>query len=289
LVVVITVVAALFKGLTLHSGDTVLFTLPEDWLLVGGPVTLEGLVWAGLDAMQILAVLSVFMAFSAAADYYALLRATPAFMHQAGLVTSIGITFVPQTVARFMEVREAQALRGHRIRRVSDFVPWIIPLLGGGMERSLNLAEAMEARGFSRVTPGARPVSPLMVQLGIAGGLLLVLAGAVLFAFWPPELAWANWAILSGGVLLIALTLWAVGRGARRVRYRRGAWRVPDTLLALASGATIFALVAYRILAPSRLEYVVFPRIETPGLDPVVAIALALLAAPPAILALARK
>ena len=68
-------------------------------------------------------------------------------------VTSIAITFVPQTVTRFTEIREAQALRGHRVRRIGDLLPLIIPLLAGGMERSMDLAEAMEARGYGR--PGA--------------------------------------------------------------------------------------------------------------------------------------
>ena len=170
LVVLVTLIVALFKGLSFHIGETVLFNLP-DWLpVLGGPATLEGLASAGLDALQLLAVLAVFTAFSAGADYYALLRSVPAAMHGAGLITSIAITFVPQTVERWGEIREAQSLRGHHVRRATDLLPLVMPLLAGGMERSMNLAEAMEARGFSRST-ARRTLPPLLVQLGLAGGL----------------------------------------------------------------------------------------------------------------------
>ena len=149
-VVGLTVVVALLKGLSLHAGATVLFTLPDCLPVIGGAITLESMALSFLDALSILAILAVFATFSAGADYYALLRSVPPFLNQVGLITSIAITFVPQTVTRFAEIREAQTLRGHKVRRVGDLLPLIVPLLAGGMERSMNFAEAMEARGFSR-------------------------------------------------------------------------------------------------------------------------------------------
>jgi energy-coupling factor transport system permease protein len=281
-VVLISLVVALFKGMSLHLGATVLFTLPEWIPILGGPVTLEALVSAGLDALTILTVLAVFVAFSAGADYYALLRSVPPFMHQAALVTSIGITFVPQTITRFREIREAQALRGHRVRRMGDLVPLLVPLLAGGMERSMDLAEAMEARGFSRAPGAGRSLSPVVVQLGIAFGLGFVLVGGALFAF-APALPWLAWLVIGAGVALIAITLRSIGAGVRRSRYRKSVWRDTDTVLTLASLGVLAALFAFRALAPSLLAYTPFLRISMPTFDLSIAAAIAGLLAPAAI------
>lgn len=282
-VVLISLVVALFKGMSLHLGATVLFTLPEWIPVLGGPVTLEALASSGIDALTILTVLAVFVAFSAGADYYALLRSVPPFMHQAGLVTSIGITFVPQTVTRFREIREAQALRGHRVRRVGDLVPLLVPLLAGGMERSMDLAEAMEARGFSRSPGAARTISPVVVQLGLVLGLGCVLVGGALFAF-APALPWLAWLVVGAGVTLIAVTLRSIGARAKRSRYRKTVWRDSDTALALASAAVLAGLFAFRSLAPSLLAYTPFLRISMPPFDVSVAATIAGLLAPAAIL-----
>jgi energy-coupling factor transport system permease protein len=275
----VTLLVAIFKGLSTPYGETVLFYLPDFWPFGGNPVTAEGMVSAGLDALQIGATLAVFSAFSAGADYYALLRSTPPALHQVGLVTSIGITFVPQTVTRFLEIREAQALRGHRIRRVGDLLPLVIPLLAGGMERSMDLAEAMEARGFSRAGTSRR-LPPVLVQAGIALGLGLTLVGAALFAFASRDLYWLNWAIIACGVLLIALTLWGVGRGSGRTRYRRSVWRARDSTLLMSALASAGLLILYRQYTPGSLLYDPVPRVTFPALDPVAFGVLALLLAP---------
>lgn len=289
LVIAVTLVVALFKGLWSNNGQTVLWRLPDWWPDIGRVVTLEGLASAGLDAMQILAVLATFAAFSAGADYYAILRATPQSMRQVGLVTSIALTFVPQTVTRFTQVREAQALRGHRIRRVGDLVPLVVPLLGGGIERSIDLAEAMEARGFSRTSGNAYRLPPIVVQLGIAVGLALVLAGGTLFAFWPRELHWSNWVLILAGLLLIGATLWGVGRGVKHTRYRHATWHERDTLLTVLSLGIIAILATYKWLEPAALIYYPYPRISSPSFDPVLALALAVLVSPAIILPASRK
>ena len=285
-VIALTLVVALFKGMSLHLGTTVLFTLPEEWPVIGGPITLEAIVSALVDAFSLLTILAVFVAFSAGADYYAILRSVPPFMHQVGLVTSIAITFVPRTVDRFVEIREAQALRGHKIRRVGDLLPLVMPLLAGGMESSLDLAEAMEARGFSRTPPGARRMRPIVAQAGIAIGLAIVLMGAALPAVLPRDMAWPGWVVLAVGLGVLAATLWAMGRGTRRERYTRGVWRGRDTYLAALSIGVAAFLLTYRFLAPSALLYYPFPSIGWPNFDPMVALALLGILGPILILAL---
>ena len=291
LVLGLLVLVALFKWLSLHSGATVLFRLPEDWPLIGGPVTLEALVFAGLDALSLVTVLAVFAAFSAGADYYTLLRSVPPFMHQVGLVASIAITFVPQTVVRFVEIRQAQALRGHRLRRAGDLLPLVMPLLAGGMERAINLAEAMESRGFSARTQAGsgHNLPPRAVQSGLVLGLGLVLAGGALPALlagagvntWAGT-SWAGWSLAIAGIALLGLTLWSAGRAAKRTRYRRTAWKDADVVLVVVSAAVMGILLAYRLLSPATLVYdpLAYLRVYVPGFDPVLALALAALVAP---------
>ncbi|MBF6611981.1 MAG: hypothetical protein IVW55_02505 [Chloroflexi bacterium] len=281
-VLLLLLVVTLFKGLSIHIGQTALFTLPEQIPVIGGPVTLEGLSFAAIDALSIMAVLAVFAAFSTWADYYALLRSTPAALHQAGLITSIAITFVPQTVVRFAEIREAQALRGHRVRRISDLIPLIVPLLSGGMERSMNLAEAMEARGFSRRSMDSHRIAPVAVQAGLALGLGLALTGGALFALLPSA-PWAAWLCITAGILSIVLTMWVVGRESKRSRYRRGVWRERDTVLSLVSLGIMAILITYKLIAPATLLYdpLARLRIYMPPFNPLLGIALLAIAAPP--------
>jgi energy-coupling factor transport system permease protein len=282
-VVILAFAVALLKGLSYHIGETVLFSLPAALPVIGGPITAEGLAAAALDSLSILTVLAVFTAFSAGADYYAMLRSVPPFMHQVALVTSIAITFVPQTVTRFGEIREAQALRGHRIRHVADLVPLVMPLLAGGMERSMNLAEAMESRGFSRPLSAGRRVPALLVQLGIASGLGFVLVGSTSFAF-APDMPWLAWLLIAVGLLAIAVTFRAVGAGLKRSRYRRTIWRDRDTPLAIASVGIIAIVISFKLIAPTLFAYNPFLRISMPPFDPIVAATILALLAPAVIL-----
>jgi energy-coupling factor transport system permease protein len=282
-VIILAFAVALLKGLSYHIGETVLFSMPGSLPVIGGPVTAEGLAAAGLDGLSILTVLAVFTAFGAGADYYAMLRSVPPFMHQVALVTSIAITFVPQTVVRFGEIREAQALRGHRVRRISDLVPLVMPLLAGGMERSMNLAEAMESRGFSRASATERRVPPLVVQLGLTFGLAFVLVGSTLFGF-APDMPWLAWLLIASGLLLITVTLRAIGAGLKRSRYRRTIWRDRDTPLAVVSAGVIAMILTFKFIAPSLFSYDPFLRISMPHFDPVVGITILALLAPAVIL-----
>jgi energy-coupling factor transport system permease protein len=224
-------------------------------------------------------VLAVFTAFSVGADYYSILRSLPAFLYQVGLVTSIAITFVPQTVTRFTEIRDATALRGHKIRRVKDLLPVIMPLLSGGMERSMNLAEAMEARGFSRFHNSTSNISPVMVQSGLAIATGLIFGGGALLAI-SSTIQLIGWLTIVAGVSLLGLTVRAVGPSNKRTRLRRLSWRERDTILASLCLGFVAFFIAYRFIAPLALVFYPFPSVYAPLFDPVLGVAILLLAVP---------
>jgi energy-coupling factor transporter transmembrane protein EcfT len=55
------------------------------------------------------------------------------------------------------------------------------PLLAGSLERGLNLAEAMEARGFGRAghTRAPRPPWTLLDRLALVAAVAIVVVGAL--------------------------------------------------------------------------------------------------------------
>jgi len=247
-----------FNALSNHAGNIVLFRLPEAWPIVGGPITLEAIIAGAANGLALLAILAVFAAFNAGVDHYQLLRATPAFLFQAGVVISIAITFVPQMVLAAREIRQAQRIRGHRVRGVRDLLPLIIPLLANGLERAIQLAETMEARGFAGSQVPETRRRALWLQAGTLAALLVLLAGLFLLAYYPAggPLGWTLAGLAVAGLLVL---FWFQGRGVRRSRYRSPRWETRDTVLTVASLLVVSAVVAARLLVPATLYYSPYP------------------------------
>ena len=54
-----------------------------------------------------------------------------------GRAGSVAWSYLPRTTAALAEIREAQMARGYRPRGIRDAAPLVIPLLAGGLERSM--------------------------------------------------------------------------------------------------------------------------------------------------------
>ena len=290
--VVLVLFSLAFNLLFTNAGATVLFTLPEvRWetnsptgeaaaFQLGGKVTLESLAFGLSAGLALLAMLVIFATFNVLVDYYQLLRYVPNFLYQSAIVMSIAITFIPQLMLAQREIREAQALRGHRFRRLRDLLPLFVTLLAEGLERSITLAESMEARGFARqTTTTARAVSTGLPGKGLVALALALLAGGVFAQRYFPNPLPGRLALFSGGLLLVGL-LWFMGRTVRRSRYRRELWRRKDTLVALTSGLISLVLAATWLAARSAFIFYPYPRFSWPPFDPLIGLLLLLLAAP---------
>lgn len=269
-----------FNALSVHAGQIVLFRLPTSWPIVGGAITLEAIVAGAVNGLALFTILVVFAAFNAVVDHYQLLRATPAFLFQAGVVVSIAITFVPQMVLSGQEIRQAQRIRGHRFRGLRDLLPLIMPLLACGLERAIQLAETMEARGFGSVLMPVSRRQAILIQVSTLVALLGLLTGLVLVAFFSDLSIW-GWvlAILGIGVML---AIWAVqGRRVRRTRYRRPRWRWRDTVLVAANAVVLAVIVIAQSTVPQALIYNPYSSGSLlPSFDPLVGAALLLLVLP---------
>jgi energy-coupling factor transport system permease protein len=269
------------NALTVHYGQTVLFTLPGSIPviggIVGGPVTLEATAYGFLTGLALLAVLAVFITLNRAVDPYQLLRAIPPVLFQTGVMASIALSFVPQAAASLREIREAQAIRGHRWRGLRDVGPLFLPLLTTGLERSLQLAESMEARGFG-ATPLRDPRARRWGQRLLVVALLFLLAGLVVRGFIGNSPVSTGLLLAGGSALVVALVLH--GRSVRRTRYRPRRWSRPDTVVALGAGLAALSYLVLLLALPGALDYSPYPALGWPAFQPVVGALFLLLTGP---------
>ncbi|MBP8947833.1 MAG: energy-coupling factor transporter transmembrane protein EcfT [Candidatus Promineofilum sp.] len=266
--------STLFNLLTAHIGETVLATLPAHWWLIGGPLTLEAAVYGFITGLSLVTLLSLFLAFNAIVPTAELAGLTPAALYELGLVLLVALTYVPETVRQFQRIREAQAIRGHRLRGLRDWRPIAIPLLVGGLERALNLAETMVARGYGATVQVS---VPRRTRLLLLLGLVLALGGALRLGWGAAD----GWALIATAALAIGLAYRGLSRGVVRTRYRARRWTWADTLVVVA------ALLPLALLWPlpggGGLDYAPYPRLSAPPFSVVAGLLLLGLAAPAAL------
>jgi energy-coupling factor transport system permease protein len=303
----LTVVAfsTFYNALLTHFGDTVVFTLPRALPLVGGSTTLEAAAFGASRGLALWTLFAVFAVLNDVLSPYELVRLTPRFLREAGLVISITLAFVPQTVRSFSQVREAQAIRGHQLRGVRDLTALIVPLLADSLEKAVQLAEAMEARGYGQIsnltsqtpalpTGSLWPRASASVSSGntksvirtldakstilMAGGLSGVLIGWLAEAYWRNG---AGWAIIGASVIALVLGVRALAAHTpRTTRYKPQAWSARDSGLVVLSLAPLCAIAFVALLDPQVLTFYPYPRVMLPPFDARLGLCLALLGAP---------
>jgi energy-coupling factor transport system permease protein len=274
LLAVILLFSILFNLLLVHVGQTVLFRLPQNLWLVGGPLTLEAVIYGAISALILITLLAVFMAYNSVVSTSDLIALAPRALANVGIVVLIAVSYVPETLNQLQRVREAQALRGHKVRGIRDWQPIIIPLLVGGLERSMNLAETMVARGYGATSSEA--LSSRMRLLLLAG--LIFILGGWLVSFQNSVVGWAL--VLAGGAsLLIAYV--QQGRRSSRTRYNVVRWQAQDWLLVTLSLLPLaLALLPFPGVRGDSTFYTPYPLAVVPEFEPLLGAALAMLAAP---------
>jgi energy-coupling factor transporter transmembrane protein EcfT len=146
-----------------------------------GPLGLTGeeLESALLSALRLVAVGLAFAAYALLLDHDRLVQAA-GFARRSALAVALATRLVPTLERDGRGLLEALRGRGVEVRGVSGHARLLSPLLAGSLERGLNLAEAMEARGYGRPfatrAPGVR--GPLD-RPALAAAAILVLAGVL--------------------------------------------------------------------------------------------------------------
>jgi energy-coupling factor transport system permease protein len=255
-----------FNAFTSHYGETVLFTIPGSLPLISGNVTLEALVYGATNGLILTGMLMSVSVLNMAIPMRELISLIPRAFFQVAVVTSIAVTYLPTTLRQFQQIREAQAVRGHQVRSLRDWLPLLMPLLVGGLEHAMQLAEAMTARGFASHKPmlGKRQFYP---RLSMLLGVILLAAG------WVEQLASARgtgWALILLGAGLILMGLWFLGNQSQRTVYHRRGWSWQDGLNLIVV-AFILALILLPVpgLSHESLYYEPYPRLTLPLFNPV--------------------
>ena len=274
---------------TRSQGSHVLFILPEvplpDWasgVKLGGEVTAEAVLTAVYDGLQLATMLCCIGAANALASPRRLLKSLPGALYEVGVACVVALTFAPQLVTDARRIRAARRLRGRTNRGLQALRTTGMPILEGALDRSVELAAAMDSRGYGRtghVPQLQRRITGALVLLGLFGvalGVYTLLTDAM-----DPLAAVGA---LAGGLLVSFAGLLAGHRRVARSRYRPDPWALPEWLVtasgAVASGLTVIAAYA-------GVEGLVLPGpLTVPGVPllPVVAILVGLLpavAAPP--------
>jgi energy-coupling factor transport system permease protein len=278
-----------FTMLTNHHGDIVLFTLPESWPVIGGPITLESLLYGLTGGLAIIGLLLIFSAFNLAVDQARLLRMAPAFAYQAGVVTAIAVAFVPQMASSWQDIREAQQVRGHRFHGLRDLLPLIMPLLVTALERAMQLAESMEARGFGGTTVAISPRDRTITQTMMLAGLASLGIGLGVIGFLP-QLRALGAVLTAFGVLLLMGGFWQQGRTVHRTTYRRWVWGRRDRIVLAVGLTSALIWLAAWILRGEWLFYYPYPPYSPwPTFHPVLGLAIVLLAVPAFLLMYRRQ
>jgi energy-coupling factor transport system permease protein len=256
----IVAVSALFNVLMVHVGERVLLRLPAGLPLVGGPLTLEALVYGALNGLVLAGLLAAFGVLNRVLPVRALLRLVPRAYYPVAVVMSIAVTFAPSTLQQVQQVREAQAVRGRRLAGLGSWLPLLVPVLEGSLERSMQLAEAMVARGFAggEAPPDRRAQALMLLGMG------LWLVGWLLQLIWRQ--AAAGWLLLGLGAALLLLGLWLGGLAHPHTDYRPPHWHTRDVLVAAAAAATA---LAYLLPWSERtaLFYYPYPALTWPALS----------------------
>lgn len=167
---------------------TTLFTLPivplPSWLAgirIGGSVTQERLLSSIHEGLIIVAVIALFGAAVSLTSPHRLLRVTPVMIYEFGVATVIATSALPNLVQSISRIRRARLLRGDENPSWRSIA---LPLLEDSLSKSLELAAAMDARGYgvSRRRSKYRPISWRLNDSAVVTAAIIILVVVLVVA-----------------------------------------------------------------------------------------------------------
>jgi energy-coupling factor transporter transmembrane protein EcfT len=167
---------------------TTLFNIPQiplpNWMAgitLGGPVTRERISSAAIESLTIASIIILFGAATALTNPRALLRAMPPMFYEVAMVLVIATSLTPQLVANLKRIRIAQKMRGINTKRFLSWRQIAMPLLEDSLARALDLAAAMDSRGYgvSRKRSKYRPQKFMFRDLLMISSSIFFLAVSI--------------------------------------------------------------------------------------------------------------
>ena len=265
-------------------GTTVLVTLPSLTLpdlfagvRLGGAITAESMLAAFYEGLRLATILACIGAANSLASPARLLKAAPAALYEFGVSLVVAVTFAPQLVADLDRIRSARRLRGRANAGIRGAAGAAVPVLEGALERSVNLAAAMDSRGYGRQAERS-PQLRRMTTGALIIGLIAVIIGvyALLDASAPTYLGLP---LLLVGVVIGLVGFTLAGRRTTRSRYRPDPWSGAEWLLTGCAVVTGASLLILGILGTPGLTPSVDPPVW-PALPPLAVLAILVSALP---------
>jgi len=183
IILVIRTVVGVLIGVPIPG--TKLFSVPilplPSWIAgirIGGVVTQERLLSSIHEGLIIISVICLFGAAVSLTSPHKLLRVTPVVIYEFGVATVIATSALPQLVQSVGRIRRARTLRGDENPSWRSIA---IPLLEDSLSRSLELAAAMDSRGYgvSRKRSRYRPIAWQQIDSAVVISALCALALAL--------------------------------------------------------------------------------------------------------------
>ncbi len=257
------VISSLVNALFTHTGSTTLINLPDHWILVGGSITLESLIYGQINGLIIGAIFVAFNIINLALSIRQLTHLIPGALRPIAMTVTITLTFLPSIQQRAQEIKEAQLIRGNQMKKIRDWLPLLLPLLISSLENAISLSESMTSRGFETQSTGK------ITRLTLVS---LILATFIIFSAWVLSLFdYPGFIILplyaiGGG--LVAVTFISASRKLRTTHFKKETWSKKD---ALSSGIFITTIIGTIILHQLGMlptfYYSPYPGLSLPGLS----------------------
>jgi energy-coupling factor transport system permease protein len=185
--------AVLLNTVLGHTGVHVLVTVPEQIPGLGGPITAEAVVYGVDVAVGIAAAVLAVAPLSRVLHPHDLIDAFPRPLQRTAALTGAALNLVPGVARNAVAINEAQRMRGGTGTRLRDWRAVAAPVVLSALDDSLQLAEAMEVRGFgsgarTRFAVARLHITDLVVIAGALAAIALVVVARVTgsLADWYP-------------------------------------------------------------------------------------------------------
>jgi len=258
--VTMVLLSAIINTLFTHVGESILFKLPQNWALIGGIITLESLVFGLINGLVIGSLYITFNIINLALSIRQITRLIPNFFHPIATTITIALTFFPSIQQRALEIKEAQMIRGNPMKRISDWLPLLLPLLVTSLENAFQLSESMTARGYHT----QRSTLPREIPLiGILIAVFSIFSGWVLRLYDYPETISLLLTIFGGLVLFFTIIL--ADRYTKMTRFHQESWGSNEMISTILFSLMLLSWIILRLTdrLPS-LTYSPYPSLSMP-------------------------
>ena len=215
------------NALVSYQGEHVLFEAPFSIPVMGTPtITLEAIFYGIAMSIRLLAIVSAFaiLTLTLNPDDMMLSMIRMKMPYRSVLVTALSTRFLPALIddmERIADVQRSRGLeldRGRLPQRIKRRMSVIIPLLSNSLDRTVQIAEAMESRAFGsgpkrtfykEIKTSRTDMATLIFGFApCALGIFMLISGYGDYQYYPTlggmDLSGLEWVMLTILVLLVS-------------------------------------------------------------------------------------